>query len=501
MLLSCIIFLTTHRLSEEEKRMQTNSHAEETKSCTDCACDIPVCPCPDETAQNPRVQINCPVVPAETRLQDWNNSVQSAWTPPTPQPSFQNGNGQSGNTRNYNNYQSFGGFAYDSAHVSSASMTPSMANNTSTPFSQNSSLPASNLQHFDTQTNGYNSSLADLSGAGALFQPSWHNSSMNTANNDMFGIKCGWDGCEEILESNRLLLRHCLKTHVPPQMGFTCPIQPNLCPPNIGPDPIDHLRVDHGFDFDFLDQGWTCPAPDCAPDQVLDDPITFQHHLVEAHTKPSQGVLWCEIQHCDTSFKDLDQFSQHLTHQHLETPEDIDLGPQPNQAPSASVATDVLKDAVTDATFSSKSSSEERLSRELSSQESSQEENQETDQKVSSQKPQVEDDGHTCKWLVANKGACGCTFDSASKLQEHIVQGHLSGLDKTTGYKCCWEGCRREAKKGNENSGFSQRGKLERHMATHTNCKLLTPRQDTMESHVHFKRSSPLPAPFIINIC
>lgn len=426
---------------------------------------------PDDEPQNPRVQVNCPTLPIETRLQDWNNSVQSAWIPPTPQASYQNG---IGNTTNHNTHQSFGGLAYNTAHSSSAAMTPSMANNTSTPFSQNNSHQTPNMQHFDTHPNAYNSSLADLSGAGALFQPSWHSSSMSTANNDMFTFNCGWDGCEVALDSSRQLLAHCFNTHVNPQMGFTCPIQPNVCSTNIGTDPLDHLRNDHGFDLDFLDQGWTCPAPDCAPDQILDGPDTFKTHLMKAHTKPTGGILVCEMQHCDTTFKDLDQFSQHLTRQHLD---DIDLGPQPHHTSPASASTKLPTDTATDAILSDKSSSQGNSSREPSTQETSPEANQEADynanQKTSSQEPQVKDDGHTCRWLVTNNGACGSTFDSASKLQEHIIQGHLASLDKTTGYKCCWEGCRREAKRGNDNSGFSQRGKLERHMATHTNCKSL----------------------------
>ncbi|CAG8950524.1 hypothetical protein HYFRA_00002731 [Hymenoscyphus fraxineus] len=444
---------------------------EENKSCPECACDIPVCPCPDETAQNPRVQIDCPVIPVETRLQDWNNSVQSAWVPQPPRNSFQSKDGMSESTRIYNNYQPFGGFTYDSSHVSTA-MTPSMVNNTSTTFSPNDTIQAPHIQQFGTNANTYNSPLTNLSGTGDHFQSSWNNSSMNTANDGLFDFSCGWDGCDAVLESNQQLLAHCLQTHVPPQMGFTCPIQPNTCPSNIGPDPLAHLKLDHGFDFDFLEQGITCPAPDCTLEHMLADPIMFQNHLEEAHAKPVGGSLRCEFQHCDTSFTDVNQFSHHLTHQHLENSKDIDSSQmsQTNRLPPIQALKIVA--------LSSMSSSQERSSRELSNEETNQKPNQDVDQNVEknsvSQQPPTEDDGHTCRWMASNQGSCGCTFESASKLQDHIVQDHLASLDKKTGYKCCWEGCRREAKRGNENSGFSQRGKLERHMATHTNYKCCT---------------------------
>lgn len=60
---------------------------------------------------------------------------------------------------------------------------------------------------------------------------------------------------------------------------------------------------------------------------------------------------------------------------------------------------------------------------------------------------------------------CGKEFGSAEKLQKHAKEAHIAVLKKKTGYYCCWAGC------GRKERGFSQKGKVERHMQTHTGCK------------------------------
>jgi hypothetical protein len=65
---------------------------------------------------------------------------------------------------------------------------------------------------------------------------------------------------------------------------------------------------------------------------------------------------------------------------------------------------------------------------------------------------------------------CGLICQSEVELQTHIKCNHLDSLDKRSGYRCLWEDCKRK-EMPLEKQRFSQRGKLERHMATHTNCK------------------------------
>lgn len=90
---------------------------------------------------------------------------------------------------------------------------------------------------------------------------------------------------------------------------------------------------------------------------------------------------------------------------------------------------------------------------------------------------EVEDDGvRKCEWEDTydsggtEEGSgegrvCGKEFGSTEELQRHAKEAHIAVLKKKTGYHCCWVGC------GRRERGFSQKGKVERHMQTHTGCK------------------------------
>lgn len=70
-----------------------------------------------------------------------------------------------------------------------------------------------------------------------------------------------------------------------------------------------------------------------------------------------------------------------------------------------------------------------------------------------------EDDGHR------NIIRCGLDFPTSTELQQHAKDDHIAVLRKKTGYFCHWAGCTRRDKP------FSQKGKVERHLQTHTGCK------------------------------
>jgi hypothetical protein len=92
---------------------------------------------------------------------------------------------------------------------------------------------------------------------------------------------------------------------------------------------------------------------------------------------------------------------------------------------------------------------------------------------VGTQVPEFGVEHHVCQWSGEGGILCGKACLSAPELQAHIKECHLAALDKKTGYKCCWEGCKRAEKRAEVGGalGFTQRGKLERHMQSHTNCK------------------------------
>ncbi|TGZ79704.1 hypothetical protein EX30DRAFT_396786 [Ascodesmis nigricans] len=76
-----------------------------------------------------------------------------------------------------------------------------------------------------------------------------------------------------------------------------------------------------------------------------------------------------------------------------------------------------------------------------------------------------------CKWQDEINGTihtCNQEFPSAEALQVHAKLVHISELKKRTGYFCRWEGCSRKT------GAFSQKGKVERHLQTHTGYKSCT---------------------------
>lgn len=79
----------------------------------------------------------------------------------------------------------------------------------------------------------------------------------------------------------------------------------------------------------------------------------------------------------------------------------------------------------------------------------------------------------TCQWQDTDRDGnvhtCGMLFTSSTDLQQHAKEIHINALRKKTGYFCHWAGCNRMDKP------FSQKGKVERHLQTHTGCKYPTP--------------------------
>ena len=85
----------------------------------------------------------------------------------------------------------------------------------------------------------------------------------------------------------------------------------------------------------------------------------------------------------------------------------------------------------------------------------------------------------TCQWQDTDKDGnvhtCGMPFESSAVLQQHAKEAHINELRKKTGYFCHWEGCNRRDKP------FSQKGKVERHLQTHTGCKYPPPALHTAQ--------------------
>jgi len=252
-----------------------------------------------------------------------------------------------------------------------------------------------------------------LNGTGELF---------SGAQPSQFPRQCEWSSCGQPMQNPEECLQHLHEMHFDPQMIFNCPIEMPSCQESIA-NPLDHLTAKHGWTIPTYDEDdfRKCPAPSCSGFEAYMDPQQLHHHFDEVHSTPVEGGLHCKWSSCSTVVDDPHALFAHLSEEHqLPVPvtgiEDIDL----TQAASSS--------------------------------------------------PQQQASHLSCRWTLRTGQVCGEICASEIELHEHVKSNHLQSLEKNGGYFCCWEDCRRNSKLGDKR-GFSQKGKLERHMASHTGCK------------------------------
>jgi hypothetical protein len=416
-----------------------NSKTIEVIPCNKKACEQPACTdqCLSIGIQNQQALLNQGLVPGERVM---SKSIEP-WNAQMPRTSSQRHKSSLGDMLDPA-LKAFDGPEHASAAASPSPTTPSMGNNIQTPYSPNIGLPTPQLDLFSHQ-NAYPMQSGDvLSGTGAMFnslaQP-WPEQTFSESNNlnNASPFHCTWDGCSLPFMNYDDWLPHLHKDHVDPQMIFGCPIQAENCPQTIDTNPLDHLKMDHGFNFDMNDNNFSCPAPDCLPTETFCDPAMLHNHFDYAHATPAQGGLRCRLEKTCDFFGDYSQLFSHINEQHQPAPipkdEDIDLS-----LPATTVQFDCPAE-------------ENNL------------------HAKSSGSPSNGEIVHCCMWK-ANNQICGLTCQSEVELQTHIKDSHLDCLDRHSGYNCLWEDCKRK-EMPLEKQGFSQRGKLERHMQTHTNCK------------------------------
>lgn len=79
---------------------------------------------------------------------------------------------------------------------------------------------------------------------------------------------------------------------------------------------------------------------------------------------------------------------------------------------------------------------------------------------------------HTCQWVTDinapedERTICGAEFTSTKDFHDHLCEFHVDKLTSQTGFACLWGGCPRK-----QDRPFVTRGKLRRHMSTHSVCK------------------------------
>ncbi|KAF8867293.1 hypothetical protein BDZ45DRAFT_719619 [Acephala macrosclerotiorum] len=411
--------------------------AEEVVPCTRESCAQPVCPnpCLNVAVKQQEASLSNGVVPTERRISSWENTQ---WNPQVPRAISQG-------TRSLNGLldpalEVFDGLEHTPASGSPAPTTPSTAKNVDTPHSPNREGLTPHNTLFPPQA----MQAGELSGTGALFNPAtdsqWQNFGQ-AHNNFEFMFQCAWSGCGQPFVSQHDYFSHFHRDHIDPQMTFDCPAQADSCPSLITANPLEHLQNDHGYNFNMGTGGFSCPAPSCPPGETFLNPAMLHDHFDIAHAIPAHGSLQCLVDTCGGYFQDYNRLWEHVTMEH-QVPQqskdsDIDLG-----LPTAPVPVSELVEAQTNV-------------------------GTEQDGEVE----QGDEDLHICKWKLQPDVVCSMECESEDALQKHIKTAHLDLLDKRSGYKCQWEGCNREEKVPKDKVGFTQRGKLERHMATHTNYK------------------------------
>lgn len=394
--------------------------------CAESTCEKPICPedCPISTGpQGQQIQFHQGFVPSSERLSFLQQTNAEPWNPvgsrtsPSIKEAYIHSAIDPALTDPELNSQ------YDPQPQSPSPPTPSMAQNMATPYSPEASLQTPHFMGQGSQVVFSNESSAVI-GAGGMFNSpmdDWPGTFANTGH-DPLTSNCGWYGCDQLIP-NEIFWQHLHQAHVDPQISYPCPLQSNDCPTTLGTNALNHLQTQHGFD---MNESFSCPAPTCSPAETYNDPAMFHNHFDQAHAVPAQGFLHCRLYSCNGSFLDPNQLLSHITQSHQ-----LPVSPP-------KMAIDAMKTEASNYPLS-----------------------------IPENEELVE---HNCKWKLGGGIVCGEVCGTEKDLQDHVKIKHLTALSKHTGYICKWENCNRPAKMGDK-QGFSQRGKLERHMASHTNCK------------------------------
>lgn len=387
--------------------------------CAEKTCAVPFCtdPCLDTDSHN-----KLSVSDQNRRLALWNESV---WTSQSSTPVYHKGEPSNG----YVVDAALGGCdrpKHPAAELAYSNPSSMVNNYVPTPYQSN---PFQHAPQPNAPPSTYGNDV--LSGAGAVVRPSMdafneQSFGLPSSNNGSFNVSCRWDACDQAtFPSQDDWISHFHQNHLDPQLTFSCPITGEDVPLTSEFNMLDHLENGHGYSF-MNENSLSCPAITCDQTETYCDPSRLHNHFDQAHAMPTGGNLLCRLDGCETRFSDVETLIGHINEFH---DEEIPI-PSIDGLQQSSVLANNSKP-----------------------------ENGNPDHGLA----------HCCKWMTGSS-TCEKICNSEVALHNHIANDHLNMLDKTSGYHCQWQGCGRLDRRA-EKSGFSQRGKLERHMATHTGCR------------------------------
>ncbi|KAH6678362.1 hypothetical protein B0J14DRAFT_534634 [Halenospora varia] len=327
-------------------------------------------------------------------------------------------------------------YGMQSPQISARNSNLNSTYNLDAPY-QNGSQNLGHSNFFETSQAGASSLMFSNMGAG-LVNNNNHSqipSGLNGQPLDEYMAHCNWTDCNQFLSNQDEFNQHVYRQHVDPQMMYPCPVKgPGQCGELPENQLFPHLQAHHPSVFQNDSGSLSCPTHE---DQTFHDFSMFEEHLGQVH--PLAYPLQCGFDECHTIFTKPRDFLEHLNIQHAVPP------PCPS---SSSKGDEIMLDDSTRAL--EKAGSMHSLLR-----------NEESNGH----------DPHQCRWTTAPGMSCGHKFTNEKELHGHIKEAHLSKLKKESGYICLWEGCDRAKKREGQHAGFTQKGKLERHMATHSNYK------------------------------
>ncbi|KAI5808822.1 hypothetical protein DFH27DRAFT_241531 [Peziza echinospora] len=240
---------------------------------------------------------------------------------------------------------------------------------------------------------------------------------------------CLWgSGCGVPFGDYYGLNNHVLQAHLHAQNGYVC--RWDACGEaenNLG-RLLDHVKASHTSSSGH-GNGHVCLWQGCNASFANSEDL--EHHLANQHMPSKTTNILCQWEACGIQTSGLDGLATHLHNNHLAPAvPHHDHSEHSERERSASVSTWAN-----------------------------------TESSGVSVVPEGEN-ALTCKWCE-NEGdePCNQTFTSTYDLQTHTKEDHIAYLRKKTGYYCKWAGCHRREKE------FSQKGKVERHMQTHTGFK------------------------------
>lgn len=251
----------------------------------------------------------------------------------------------------------------------------------------------------------------------------------------------------------------------------------NFMDPNMGLGNLDWMAFGTHFLQEHSSGG--CVRPCLIDNQNLPfDKCPLPHH---AHTHPGQQSFCLpdnsdpsHLVACGVEFNSPTAWFEHLQEQHLyQQGEHLGFLSATHQSQTSVMASHERQplthpqspDTIlvsTDVLRGRESSTASSISRPLSA--SSQ---PETPNTAATEASTIKTEQFACKWHKEDDGqVCGMTFLNDEELQTHCREQHLKTLCKTEkGFECRWEECARK-------ENFTQKSKLERHLQTHTGCKL-----------------------------